>query len=126
MSAPPQSWQPAGPSGMFQAGRILMLVAAILAAALAIFTVGFGLAFDNIMATADEPFPLKWFGTLYIVTGVVTAIGAVFGFIGYSKARQGDARGAFIFGLVSSLVPPVQVLMLVAAILCKVSPEGEG
>lgn len=124
-AATPPYWQQQGPSGMFQAGKIIILVAAILAVVGALFMVVFGILFGSINAAAGEEAALDWFGPLYIVIGIITGIGSVFGFLGYGRARRGDAHGAFVFGLVAALVPPVQVLMLVGAILCKVSPEAQ-
>ena len=41
------------------------------------------------------------------------------------EGRAGDAHGAWVKGLVSSLLPPLHVVNLIGAILCLVIPEGE-
>ncbi|MEK6974785.1 MAG: hypothetical protein AABY18_00420 [Candidatus Thermoplasmatota archaeon] len=57
--------------------------------------------------------------------GVFLGVGALFAFLAYGKAKRGDAHGAWVQGLVTSLLPPPQVVSLLGAIFCKVSHEGE-
>lgn len=114
------------PSGLFQAGTILLLVGAILAAIGALFMLALAIGMNVLFTALDEPdAPGLFFAIFYGALAIVMAAGSVFGFIGYGKGREGDAQGAFVFGLVAALVPPVQVVPLVGAILCKVSPEAQ-
>lgn len=115
-------------SGLFRAGEILLLVGAILAAAGAAFFLVLGVAMGflqlgDAFGRAEPPF--VWFVAAYFGIAVLTGVGAIVGFLAYGQARRGDARGAWIRGLVASLLPPVQVVLLVGAILCLTSPEGQ-
>lgn len=114
-------------SGLFQAGTILLLVGAIMsvfgALMMIAFVVGFGMFF-----AALEPevggLP-EWMSVFYGAMALLMAGGAAAGFAAFAKARQGDAAMAFTFGLVCALLPPLQVVPLIGAILCKVSPEAQ-
>jgi hypothetical protein len=116
-------------SSLFKAGRILILVGAILAAVTAVlaigFAVGFALIFDEAAAEA-APFGVGGvFALIYGGIGIMSAIGAVFGFLSFRAANAGQVHAAWIRGLIASLVPPVQVVALVGAILMLMSPEHE-
>lgn len=121
--------QQAPRSGLAQAGGILLLIGAILAA-LSVFLMLGMFAMMTWMGNtfADEPgmmgFPgfMAW---MYLGFGVLSVGGAIVGFIAWSRQREGDLRGAGILGIVASLLPPVQTLILVGAILCMVSPEAQ-
>lgn len=103
-------------SGLLEAGTILLLVGSILSTVGAAVLVLLG-AFVAWMTGS-------WFVLVYVVMGVLLAFGAAFGFLSWKRAKRGDLRGAFAFGLTSSLLPPLQALTLVGAILVRVSPEG--
>lgn len=114
---------------MAKAGRILLLVGAIMGAIGAFFLILAGILLvvvgRNLVGDGDAAFPGTVVGAIYLVMGVVIAVGTVFGFLAYARAQRGDWHGAWVFGLVAALVPPLQVLPLLGAIFCLVSPEGE-
>lgn len=116
-------------SGMAKAGRILLLVGAIMGAAAAFFLVVAGIVLvvlgQNLVGDGDAGFPGTVVGAIYLVMGAVIAVGTVFGFVAHARAQRGDWHGAWVFGLVAALVPPLQVVPLLGAIFCMVSPEGE-
>ncbi len=115
------------PSGLFKAGKILLLVGAILQAVGALFLLlgSMGLGFLNGELEGQDDALIVILRTVYTILGIVSAAGAVLGFLAYGKARAGDARRAFVLGLIGCLLPPVQLLGLLGAIFCKVSPEGD-
>ena len=116
-------------SGLFNAGSILLLIGAILQVVGAVFLVGFGIFFvvlSGIIEDSGDESPVPAvIAAVYIGLGFLSALGSVFGFLGYRDSQRGDAHGAWVKSLVSALVPPLQVVNLIGAILCLVSPEGE-
>jgi hypothetical protein len=126
----PSPWAThAAPSGLFKAGRILLLIGAILHPIGSFFLVVVGALMlvigVNVFGDGKATFPFAVIGTVYLILGIVLAIGAVFGYLAHASAKAGQAHRAWVRGLVSSLLPPLQVVTLVGAILCMVSPEGE-
>ena len=121
-------------SGLAKASGILLLVGAILQAVGAAFALGFTALFATIMGRIEEsavtarqpPFPISLFLWIYGIMGLLLAAGSVLGFVAYGKTRKGDWQGAFVWGLVGCLLPPVSVLGLLGAIFAKVCPEAEG
>lgn len=117
-------------SSLFKAGRIFLLIGAImsafgalflLAASIFLLTVG-----NNILGgESGSAFPATVVGWLYLGLGALLVVGCVFGFRAYGAAKAGDARRAWINGLVAALLPPLQIVPLVGAILCLVSPESQ-
>lgn len=115
-------------SGQYKAGRILLLVGAILAVAgAALFVVGGILLIvigETILGGEEQmTFAPTVVGIIYLGLGILTGIGAGFGFVAQARAQRGEAHGAWVAGLVAALVPPVQLLALVGAILILTSPE---
>ena len=114
-------------SGQYKAGRILLLIGAILSAVGAVFLLVAGLFLlaigDNLLGEGEASFGPMVVGALYLGLGLMTGVGAVFGFVAQARADRGDAHGAWVFGLVAGLVPPVQILPLIGAILVLTSPE---
>lgn len=126
MNPPPN---PTQPSGLLNAGTILLLVGAILSCVGALALVVFGAFFTimlGVLAESDEAIIVPIImGIVYIGGGLLMGVGAIFGFRGYGRAKAGDAHAGWINGLVSALLPPLQVVNLIGAVLCMVSPEGE-
>jgi hypothetical protein len=116
-----------GRSGLLRAGEILLLVGAFLQLAYAVLMLGFGVMVgwvrDAQAAGSVTPFP-SWFVPLYFVLGALGLAGCVLTFLAYRAVGRGEPRHAFMLGLAGSLLPPVQVVPLLGAILCKVSPES--
>lgn len=114
-------------SGMFKAGTVLLLIGAILQALGAVFLLGVGamlLGTQALQSPDDNVAERTFLGFFYAVFGGVLAVGAIFGFIAQGRAKKGNAHSAWINGLVASLLPPLQAVTLIGAILCRVSPEG--
>jgi hypothetical protein len=130
---PPPPWATAGPpqqSGLLKACTILLLVGAILAVVGAFLMLVFTALFGFVLAAfqdegrGDMGFPAV-IGIFYGAFGLLLLASAVCGFIGWRKAGQGDLQGAFVWGLVASLLPPVNILLLLGAIFAKTCPEAE-
>jgi hypothetical protein len=126
----PSPWQlPPQPSGLLKAGTILLLVGAILAAVATFFLLVasiFMLAIgQSLLSDGESALGLRLAGGIYLGLSLLTAVGCALGFSAWTRAKAGDTRSAFVRGLVSSLLPPLQVVTLIGAILVKVSPEGE-
>lgn len=120
----------AEPSGLFKAGSILVLVGAILSAVGAFFLVIAGSVMlvlgSNVLGDASgETFPALIVGIVYLVLGLVMVVGCIFGFQGYGAAKRGDVHAGWVKGLVCALLPPLQAVPLIGAILLLVSPEHE-
>lgn len=123
-------WQiPPQQSGLRKASGILLLVGAILAAVgavmLLLLTILFSVVLSEIAADAGEPIPIAFIGWFYGAFGVLAAAGSVCGFVAWSKANRNDLHGAFVWGLVGSLLPPVNILSLLGAIFAKTCPESD-
>lgn len=116
----------AEPSGMFKAGKILLLVGAILHAVFAVLLIVMSVLMLSLSGALgdDTAFPMV-VAVVYLVGGILLAVGSVFGFVAYRRAKSGHAHSAWVNGLVASLLPPLQVVTLLGAIFCLVSPEGE-
>ncbi len=120
----------AEPSGLFKAGSILVLVGAILSATGAFFFVIASIILlilgSNILGGETEStFPALVVGVVYLVLGLMMAVGSIFGFQGYGAAKRGDVHAGWVKGLVCALLPPLQAIPLIGAILLLVSPEHE-
>jgi hypothetical protein len=108
----------APPSGLLKAGTILLLVGAIVGAVVGFLMLVSGLVLGFLLG---EAFIL----VLYAGLGLLVGVGSAFTFLAWRRAQAGNLHGAFTFGLVGALLPPVQVLPLLGAVLVKASPEGE-
>lgn len=112
-------------SGMKKAGTILLLVGAIVSLVGVLFLVAI-LGLLRILTGnegTDEMF--LGIGLVYGILALLMVASSILGFLAYGKARRGDLHGAWILGLVSSLLPPVQAITLIGAILCMVCPEHD-
>jgi len=102
-------------SGKAKAGELLLLVGGILQLVLAGLMVFFGAL--AILVT--------WNGVRFVLLGLVVGAGGILGLAGYDRARAGNHHGAFSMGLAGTFLPPMNVVLLLGAILCKVSPEAQ-
>jgi hypothetical protein len=130
--APPPTWQAAPPqqSGLLKAGTILLLVGAILSAVGGGLTLLMALFMGAVFgALSSEVDGGMWAGGLiagfYGIFALLLIAGSVCGFVAWRRAGRGDLQGAFVWGLVASLLPPLNVLLLLGAIFAKVCPEAE-
>lgn len=117
----------AEPSGLFKAGTILLLVGAIMQTVGAVLVIAMSVLagfLDRTLSGGDTN-ELMVVTAIYFAIGVFLGAGALFAFLAYGKAKSGNAYGAWVQGLVASLLPPLQVISLLGAIFCLVSPEGE-
>lgn len=106
--------------GLGQAGNILLLVGAIFAALGAVFFGLFAIGFGALFAALTNEPEAAFIGFLYGGLAMLYAVSAVLNFIAYNRSRENDADGAFLFGLIASMLPPVRVFTLLGAIFCKV------
>jgi hypothetical protein len=126
----PPPWQaPQQPSGLRNAAGVLLLVGAILAAVgavmLLLVTILFSVVLAELGSMAGTPGPIGFIAWFYGAFGLLAAAGSACGFVAWHKANQDDLHGAFVWGLVGSLLPPVNILSLLGAIFAKTCPEGE-
>lgn len=125
---PPMQPVPSGQSGMLKAGTVLLLVGAILHTVGAFFLILFSvfmIAIGGAFADEEGAFVPAMIGIVYLVIGVVLAVGSYFGFSAWRKAQRNELHSAWVHGLVSSLLPPVQVITLLGAIFLLVCPEHD-
>lgn len=118
------------PSGLLKAGTILVLVGGILSAIGALFITLAAIVLlavgNNLLGgESDATFPATVVGSIYLGLGVLLAVGSVFGFLGYQAAKRGDVHAGWVKGLVCALLPPLQAIPLIGAILLLASPEHE-
>lgn len=62
----------------------------------------------------------------YPAVALLAVAGAIVGFQANARADRGDLRGAFRRSLLSAMLPPVQLLTLIGAILFRICPEAKG
>ncbi len=103
----------------------MLLVGAILGAVGAVLLVGLAFGMAELMEALDAP-RAGAVGYVYGVLGLMQGVGAALGFVAYTKAKEGDMNGAFTFGLIASMLPPLRILLLLGAIFCKVSEDDDG
>ncbi len=114
---------------MTKAGEILLLVGSIMQVVASAVVVIMAIVLAVVGAStssSSSPNAGAIFRALPIVYGIFGAIGivgSVFGFLSYGRAKRGDLSGAFAFGLTASLLPPLQVVLLMGAIFCKVGAK---
>ncbi len=65
------------------------------------------------------------FGGLVYAIIAVDVVGLVVGVLAIKKAMDGEMKSAGIYGIISSLLPPLNIITLIGAILCLVSPEAK-
>lgn len=116
-------------SGLRKAGTILLLVGAILGAVGSVFMLGFAGLFQIIGESEDAgelgDLGADMLSAIYAVLAVLLAIGCAFGFAAHGRARRGDLHGAWVFGLVAALLPPLQVVPFLGALFCLLCPEHD-
>lgn len=113
-------------SGLHQAGRILVLVGAIMNFVGALFVVIAALGIVVMQNVTDGGNVVTSFiGIMYGVLALVSIAGGIVGITAYHRAKAGEVHSAWIRGLVAALLPPVQAITLVGAILLLTSPEHE-
>src|ERR1041385_2261973 len=97
-------------SGLLKAGTILLLVGGILQAVgavlLLLYAVLWGAIVRALMKRAGgTATPLPGFiAIVFVVLALLLAVGSLLSFLGYGRARVGDANAAFVRGLVGALL----------------------
>lgn len=99
-------------------GKVLIIIAVILGVigmiVLAVFG-SFGLA-------AIIP---AWLVGGIIILAIARVAGLVIGLTAFMSADDGDYSRAGILGIVASVIPPVDLIMLAGGIVCLISPEAK-
>lgn len=113
-------------SGLLKAGRILVLIGAIMSALGAVMLAGTAIGLGLLPTESDADAAISMgISIMYGVFAIMLVAGSVLGFLSHRNVGAGRIHTAWIQGLVASLLPPLQVLLLVGAILVYVSPEHE-
>jgi ABC-type multidrug transport system permease subunit len=99
-------------------GKILILIGIVLGivSAIIIFTISsFGFVFGQFS---------KLFGVFTVLLGLTKTVGVTVGIYAYKSASNKEFHNAGILAIVSSLLPPLDLIMLIGGILCLVSKEA--
>lgn len=112
-------------------GKMLILVGIILEAVgiAAAFTIG--LWAGGMMPWSGSMLGLNYgmmgglFGGVMAVLGLIQLIGLIAGIYAYKAAQENDFQRAGILGIVSSVLPPFQLITLIGSILCLASREAK-
>ena len=68
---------------------------------------------------------MMFVGILYLVLGIIMAVGSLIGVFAFKAASNNDFHKAGILGIVSSVIPPLNIFTLVGGILCIASKESK-
>lgn len=110
-------------------GKILILIGIIIQAIgiAAVFAIGSGM-----MGLGYNYGMMGWggmmgysFGGMFYALGLVQIIGLIVGIYAYNAAQENDFHRAGILAIVSSVIPPLQLIMLLGGIMCLLSREGK-
>lgn len=111
-------------------GKILILIGIIfqIVGIAAVFTVGSGMMGYWGMMNYGYGM-MNWngmsFGGLFYLVGLIQIAGLIAGIYAYKAAERNDYHNAGILAVVSSLLPPLQLIILVGGILCLASREAK-
>ncbi len=103
-------------------GKILVVVSVILKIIGIAALLFFGSLFPHMMYGYPG---FMFLSSLLYLAGIASVIGLIFGLYSYSLASKRKIRDAGIYAIVSSLLPPLDIIMLAAGILFLVSREGK-
>ena len=98
-----------------EVGKVLILIGIIFSiiSTIVIFTIGLW----------SLIFPI--FGILALIAGIIGIVGIFYGIVAYRICSKGNFNKAGIYGIISSLLPPLDLIMLLGAILCLISKEAK-
>jgi hypothetical protein len=99
-------------------GKILIFLAVVLGVIGMIVLVVFG----TFGLAAIIP---AWLVGGIIVLAIARIAGLVIGLIAFKSAEDGDYSRAGILGIIASVIPPVDLIMLAGGIVCLISPEAK-
>lgn len=108
-------------------GKILILIGIIIQAigVAAVLAIGSGMmGYWGMMSWAGGMMG-SYFGGMFYALGLVQIIGLIVGVYAYKAAERNDFHNAGVLAIVSSVIPPLQLIMLVGGILCLASREGK-
>ncbi len=108
-------------------GKILILIGIIIQviSIAAVFTIGSGMMGLGYGMMNWGGMMGSYFGGMFYALGLVQIIGLIVGVYAYKAAEKGDFHNAGILAIVASVIPPLQLIMLVGGILCLVSREAK-
>jgi hypothetical protein len=104
-------------------GRALLLVGIVVGAA--------GLFIATVFILLVLPslgFPRSVLSLILLLSGILGVIklaGVLVGVLAYRAASRRDLRKAGILGIIASVLPPFDLIMLIGGILCTISPESK-
>ena len=101
-------------------GRIFILIGFIVGFIGSIAMIIMGAAMKSLV-----PNLTSFFGVFYVILGVVMLVGSVIGVFAFRAASNHEFRNAAILGIVSSIIPPLNIFTLVGGILCLTSREAK-
>lgn len=108
-------------------GKILILIGIIIQAVgiAAVFAISSGMmGYWGMMSWAGGMMG-NYFGGMFYALGLVQIVGLIVGVYAYKSAEKGDFHNAGILAIVSSVIPPLQLVILVGGILCLISMEAK-
>ena len=98
-------------------GKALIVIGVILSA--------IGTIFLAVMGSATAMFMMPLFGGFMAVIAAIEVIGIILGIIAIKKSFDDQYHDAGVFGIISSLLPPLNIFTLIGGILCLLSPEAK-
>ncbi|MCC7573569.1 MAG: hypothetical protein KO464_09345 [Candidatus Methanofastidiosum sp.] len=105
-------------------GKILILVSLILGI-VGVFGMLVGFSFGAL-------FPIRYMrgfpflaGFFLVFAVVIKILGLVIGFMALSSANLKNFNKAGMYAIISSLLPPLDIIMLIGGILCLISKEAK-
>lgn len=103
-----------------RAGVTLLLIGAIVQLVVGLLVLVLGLYFSGLLGGTVNPDRqvLAW---VFIGVGALSLAGGEVGLRAFRAGRIGRLQDAWIRGLVASLLPPIALITLVGAILCKLA-----
>ncbi len=97
-------------------GKIFILIGFILAFVGAFFIIIWSAVFAQFMPV--------FLSGIFLGLGVVQVIGAIVGVFAFKATSEKKYHQAGVLGIVSSVIPPLNIFTLVGGILCLVSREA--
>ncbi|KYC45826.1 MAG: hypothetical protein APG12_00806 [Candidatus Methanofastidiosum methylothiophilum] len=104
-------------------GKILILVSLILGI---VGVLGMLVGFTSVAL-----FPLRYMrfpifaGFFFVIAAVVKILGLIIGFMALSSTTLKNFNKAGMYAIISSLLPPLDLIMLIGGILCLISKEAK-
>jgi hypothetical protein len=101
-----------------------LLLAGIVVGAAGLFIATVFLLF--VLPSLGFPHPVLFLILLFAgIIGVIKLAGVLVGVLAYRAASRRDLRKAGILGIIASVLPPFDLIMLIGGILCTIRPESK-